>query len=57
MRLPAQAGEFASIYQDIAHWNFPTTVVQADEIWAFVEVKQRRAVRRGDGGLFDLHRD
>jgi IS1 family transposase len=52
MKLMVEAGEFASTYQDIAHRNLPTTIVQADEIWAFVGAKQRRAVRPGDGDVW-----
>ncbi len=52
MKLLAEAGEFASTYQDIAHRNLPSTVVQADEIWAYVGAKQRRAVRPGDGDIW-----
>ena len=52
MKLLVEAGDFASTYQDIAHRNLRTTVVQADEIWAFVGAKQRRAVRPGDGDIW-----
>jgi IS1 family transposase len=52
MKMLVEAGEFASTYQDIAHRNLPATVVQADEIWAFVGAKQRRAVRSGDGDIW-----
>jgi IS1 family transposase len=52
MKVLVEAGEFASAYQDIAHRSLPTTVVQADEIWAFVGAKQRRAVRPGDGDIW-----
>jgi IS1 family transposase len=52
MKLLAEAGEFASAYQDIAHRSLRTTRVEADEIWAFVGAKQRRAVRPGDGDIW-----
>jgi IS1 family transposase len=45
-------GEFASAYQDIAHRSLQTARVEADEIWAFVGAKQRRAVRPGDGDIW-----
>ena len=52
MKLMVEAGEFASAYQDIAHRKLTTTRVEADEIWAFVGAKQRRAVRPGDGYIW-----
>lgn len=52
MKLLVEAGEFASTYQDIAHRNLKTTRVEADEIWAFVGAKPRRAVRPGDGDIW-----
>lgn len=52
MKLLVEAGEFASAYQDIAHRNLMTARVEADEIWAFVGAKQRRAVRPGDGDIW-----
>ncbi len=51
MKLLVEAGEFASAYQDLAHRNLRTERVEADEIWAFVGAKQRRAVRPGDGDI------
>ena len=45
-------GEFASAYQDLAHRGLKTARVEADEIWAFVGAKQRRAVRPGDGDIW-----
>jgi IS1 family transposase len=52
MKVLVEAGEFASAYQDIAHRSLRTTRVEADEIWAFVGAKQRRAVRPGDGDIW-----
>lgn len=52
MKLMVEAGEFASAYQDMVHRNLKTTRVEADEIWAFVGAKQRRAVRPGDGDIW-----
>jgi IS1 family transposase len=52
MKLMVEAGEFASAYQDIAHRKLTTARVEADEIWAFVGAKQRRAVRPGDGDIW-----
>jgi IS1 family transposase len=51
MKLLVEAGEFASAYQDVAHRNLKTIRVEADEIWAFVGAKQRRAKRAGDGDI------
>lgn len=52
MKIMVEAGEFASAYQDIAHRGLKTARVEADEIWAFVGAKQRRAVRPGDGDIW-----
>ncbi len=52
MKLMVEAGEFASAYQDAVHRNLRTAVVEADEIWAFVGAKQRRATRPGDGDIW-----
>jgi IS1 family transposase len=52
MKLLVEAGEFASAYQDMAHRSLKTARVEADEIWAFVGAKQRRAVRPGDGDIW-----
>lgn len=52
MKLMVEVGEFASAYQDVAHRSLPTTRVEADEIWAFVGAKQRRAIRAGDGDIW-----
>ena len=52
MKLLVEAGEFASVYQDMTHRNLKTERVEADEIWAFVGAKQRRAVRPGDGDIW-----
>src|SRR5215210_6980204 len=52
MKVLVEVGEFASAYQDIAHRDLRTARVEADEIWAFVGAKQRRAVRPGDGDIW-----
>lgn len=52
MKRLVEAGEFASVYQNLTHRNLKTTRVEADEIWAFVGAKQRRAVRPGDGDIW-----
>lgn len=52
MKVLVEAGEFASGYQDIRHRNLNTERVEADEIWAFVGAKQKRAVRPGDGDIW-----
>jgi hypothetical protein len=52
MKVLVEVGEFASAYQDVAHRSLKTTRAEADEIWAFVGAKQRRAVRAGDGDIW-----
>lgn len=52
MKVLVEAGEFAAGYQDIRHRNLKTERVEADEIWAFVGAKQKRAVRPGDGDIW-----
>ncbi len=52
LKLLVEVGEFCSGYQDWALRNLPTVRVEADEIWAFVGAKQRRAVRSGDGDIW-----
>jgi IS1 family transposase len=52
MKLLVEAGEFSSAYQDMAHRNLQTARVEADEIWAFVGAKQKRARRPGDGDIW-----
>jgi IS1 family transposase len=52
LKLLVEVGEFCSGYQDYALRNLRTERVEADEIWAFVGAKQRRAVRTGDGDIW-----
>lgn len=52
LKLLVEVGEFCSGYQDFRLRSLPTTRVEADEIWAFVGAKQRRAVRNGDGDIW-----
>jgi len=52
LKLLVEVGEFCSGYQDYRLRNLPTARVEADEIWAFVGAKQRRAVRAGDGDVW-----
>jgi IS1 family transposase len=52
LRLLVEVGEFCSGYQDWALRNLPTVRVEADEIWAFVGAKARRATRPGDGDIW-----
>ena len=52
LKLLVEVGEFCSGYQDYRLRNLPTARVEADEIWAFVGAKQRRAVRLGDGDIW-----
>src|SRR6266446_7077337 len=52
LRLLVQVGELCAIYQDHTLRNLPCRSIQADEIWAFVGAKQRRAKRLGDGDIW-----
>ncbi|HZW07778.1 MAG TPA: IS1 family transposase, partial [Phycisphaerales bacterium] len=52
MKILVEAGEFASGYQNLRHRSLKTARVEADEIWAFVGAKQKRAVRPGDGDIW-----
>ncbi|MGE3176770.1 MAG: IS1 family transposase [Vicinamibacterales bacterium] len=52
LKLLVELGDFCSFYQDRVLRNLPTVRVEADEIWAFVGAKQRRARRDGDGDIW-----
>ena len=52
LKLLVEVGEFCSQYQDYALRGLHSTRVEADEIWAFVGAKQKRAVRVGDGDIW-----
>jgi len=52
LKLLVELGDFCSFYQDQVIRNLQTTRVEADEIWAFVGAKQRRARRDGDGDIW-----
>lgn len=52
LKLLVEVGEFCSGYQDYALRGLRTVRVEADEIWAFVGAKQKRAVRTGDGDIW-----
>ncbi len=52
LKLLVEVGEFCSGYQDYALRGLRTVRVEADEIWAFVGAKQRRARRPGDGDIW-----
>jgi len=52
LKLLVEVGEFCSGYQDWRLRDLSTERVEADEIWAFVGAKQRRAVRAGDGDIW-----
>lgn len=52
LSLLVEVGEFCSHYQDHVLRNLPTVRVEADEIWAFVGAKQRRATKAGDGDIW-----
>lgn len=46
-KLLADLGEACSRYQDRAFVNLPCTKIQADEIWAFVAMKEKTAKAQG----------
>jgi IS1 family transposase len=52
LKLLVEVGKFCSEYQDLVLRNLSTTRVEADELWAYVGAKQRRAVRAGDGDIW-----
>jgi IS1 family transposase len=52
LKLLVELGEFCSIYQDHMLRNLNSTRIEADEIWAFVGAKQRRARLDGDGDIW-----
>jgi IS1 family transposase len=52
LKLLVDLGEFCSIYQDHVLTGLQSTRVEADEIWAFVGVKQRNAVQDGHGDIW-----
>jgi IS1 family transposase len=52
MKLLVDVGEFALVYQDQVLRNLPCTRIEADEIWAFVGAKQRRARRPSHGDIW-----
>src|SRR6266566_4865899 len=52
LKLLVEVGELCAIYQDHKLRNLPCKSIQADEIWAFVGAKQRRAKRPGDGDIW-----
>lgn len=52
LKLLMEVGEFCSEYQGYALTHLKTTRVEADEIWAFVGAKQRRAKRTGEGDIW-----
>jgi IS1 family transposase len=52
VKLVVELGDFCSIYQDFRLRELNATRVEADEIWAFVGAKQRKATRQGDGDVW-----
>lgn len=52
LRLLAEVGEFAALYQDHVFRNLRTKRVEADEIWSFCSAKQRNATSPGQGDLW-----
>lgn len=51
LRLLAEVGEFCAFYQHVAFRNLNCQRVEADEIWAFVGAKEKRALP-GKGDLW-----
>lgn len=52
LKLLVELGEFCSIYQDHRLVNLPCQRIEADEIWAFVGAKQKRARNASQGDLW-----
>src|SRR2546422_38079 len=52
LRLLVDVGELCAIYQDHKLRNLSCKRIEADEIWAFVGAKQRKAKRLGDGDIW-----
>lgn len=52
LRVLVEVGEFCSTYQHYALRNLDTTVVEADEIWAFVGAKEANKTRDGQGDIW-----
>lgn len=52
LKLLVDVGEFCSTWQDYRLRNLQAVRVEADEIWAFVGAKQRRAKKIGDGDIW-----
>lgn len=52
LRILVEVGEFCSIYSDHVLRNLPCTVIEADEIWAFVGAKEANKTRDGQGDIW-----
>lgn len=52
LRILVEVGEFCSTYQHETLRNLNTTVVEADEIWAFVGAKEANKTREGQGDIW-----
>jgi IS1 family transposase len=52
MRLLVEVGEFCSIYQDFVLVDLPSTVIECDEIWAFVGAKEANKTKDGQGDIW-----
>ncbi len=52
LKLLVELGEFCSIYQDHLLRNLTCQRVEADEIWAYCNAKQKNATKAGQGDLW-----
>ncbi|MDE0247852.1 MAG: IS1 family transposase [Gammaproteobacteria bacterium] len=52
LRLIAEAGEFASVYQDFRLQNLRCKRIEADELWAFVGAKRLNARHEHQGDIW-----
>lgn len=52
LRILVEVGEFCSTYQHHALRNLPCTVVEADEIWAFVGAKEANKTEPNHGDIW-----
>lgn len=52
LKLLVEVGEFCSIYQDHALRNLKCQRIEADELWAYCNAKQKNATKPGQGDLW-----
>ena len=55
LKLLVDAGRAASAFHSRTARNLPCRYVEVDEIWTFVQMKQKRAQREGRNGVGDMY--